>query len=161
MEPLEELLAIEAIKQMKSRYFQAVDEKDYRLIEQLFTEDAIVDFTAELRHHVGHHGVNEEVLRTPVQPVTGGVETARVIADAVDGLVTVHHGHDPQITLLGPDTATGRWSMYDILEYPDETMHGFGHYHEEYVRQGQDWRFSKLTLTRLRVTWEPRPSARL
>ena len=85
--------------------------------------------------------------------MTGGREAARVIAGAVRDVVSVHHGHDPQITLTGPDSARGRWSMYDRLEYGPEVMHGYGHYHEEYRLHDGRWRIASLRLTRLRVVW--------
>jgi hypothetical protein len=45
-------------------------------------------------------------------------------------------------------------SLYDRLEYAAEVMHGYGHYDEEYRFVDGQWRFSALTLTRLRVVWE-------
>lgn len=149
------LWSIEQIKLLKSRYFQAVDEKDYDTIATLFTADAVVDFSGEPQHHVGHHGVVEGVADADSWRVIGGVEAGRVIATAVQDVVTVHQGHDPQIVVTGPSTARGRWTLHDQLEFPEETMHGFGHYLEEYeLRQGE-WLISSLRLTRLRVEWVP------
>jgi hypothetical protein len=45
-------------------------------------------------------------------------------------------------------------SLYDRLEYAAEVTHGYGHYDEEYRFVDGQWRFSALTLTRLRVVWE-------
>ena len=138
---------------MKSRYFQAVDDKDWEAIVDIFTDDAVVDFSGEGRHHVGHHGVVADAVVPENWKVTGGREAARVIAGAVRDVVSVHHGHDPQITLTGPGSARGRWSMYDRLEYGPEVMHGYGHYHEEYRLHDGRWRIASLKLTRLRVVW--------
>ena len=55
--PVETLLAIEEIRHLKSRYFQAVDDKDWEVIVDIFTDNAVVDFSGEGRYHVGHHGV--------------------------------------------------------------------------------------------------------
>lgn len=154
LDPVEALLAIEDIRQLKSRYFQAVDGKDWDAIVEIFTEDALIDFTGEARHHIGHHGVVEaEASASESSPVTGGREAARGIRSAVRDLVTVHHGHDPQIELTGRDTARGRWSMYDRLDYGFEVMHGYGHYDEAYRREAGRWRISSLTLTRVHVVW--------
>jgi hypothetical protein len=155
LEPIEALLAFEEIRQLKSRYFQAVDGKDWNAIAEIFTADAVVDFSGEARHHVGHHGVRADAIDPEQGRMTGGPATAHGIASAVSGLVTVHHGHDPQITLTGPDSARGRWSMYDCLQYADEVMEGWGHYDEEYRREHGRWRISRLTLTRSRVVWTP------
>ncbi|WP_241032198.1 nuclear transport factor 2 family protein [Rhodococcus pseudokoreensis] len=153
---LEKLCAIEDIRHLKSRYFQAVDEKDWAAIEDMFTADAQVDFGGEGQYHIGHHGVTAADIEPADGVVTGGAETARVIAGAVSQVISVHHGHDPQIELTGPDEAVGRWSMYDCLEYADEVMHGYGHYHERYTRVDNQWKFAALTLTRLRVNWSPK-----
>lgn len=154
LDPVETLLAIEEIRQLKSRYFQAVDDKDWEAIVEIFTDDAIVDFSGEGRHHVGHHGVVADAIVADDWKVIGGRAAARVIAGAVRDIVSVHQGHDPQITLTGRDSARGRWSMYDRLEYDGtEVMHGYGHYHEEYRRVNGCWRISALLLTRLRVVW--------
>lgn len=149
------LWAIEQIKALKSLYFQAVDEKDYGTIGALFTADAVVDFSGEPQHHVGHHGVAEGDVNPDSWRVIGGAETGRVIASAVQDVVTVHQGHDPQIVLTGPTTARGRWTLYDMLEFPGETMHGFGHYFEQYELRDGKWLISSLRLTRLRVIWAP------
>jgi hypothetical protein len=154
-DPVAVLMAIEEIRLLKARYFQAVDDKDYDTIADVFTDDADIDFSGEPVFHIGHHGVTEDVLNGPPWMVVGGEEAGRVIAGAVQDIVTVHHGHDPRIFLTSLTTAVGRWSLYDRLEYPDETMHGFGYYEESYVRENGRWKISELVLRRHRVTWEP------
>ncbi len=153
-DPVAVLTAIEEIRLLKARYFQAVDDKDYETIAEVFTDDAVIDFSGEPVFHVGHHGVTEDVLIGPPWMVVGGEEAGRVIAGAVQDIVTVHHGHDPRIFLTSLTSAVGRWSLYDRLEYEDETMHGFGWYEESYVKEGGAWKISHLVLKRLRVTWE-------
>ena len=72
----------------------------------------------------------------------------------VEPLVTVHHGHMPEIELTSPTTARGIWAMEDILHTPEDSVnvvHGFGHYHETYERIDGEWRINTLRLTRLRV----------
>ncbi|MCJ9720390.1 nuclear transport factor 2 family protein [Agrobacterium sp. SHOUNA12C] len=148
------LEAAEDIKVLKSRYFQAVDFKDWPSIVEMFTDDARVDFSGECKHHIGHHGVTAAGINSDDWVVVGGRATAEVIAGAVGEVIAVHQGHDPQIRILSAERATGRWTLYDRLEYPDEIMHGYGHYEEEYRRVDGQWRISALTLTRLRVVWE-------
>lgn len=57
-DPSSTLLAVEQIKLLKSRYFQAVDE-DYASIAALFTAGAVVDLSGEPQYHTGHHGVTD------------------------------------------------------------------------------------------------------
>jgi SnoaL-like domain len=150
--PVAALWAIEQIRRLKATYFHAVDAKDYAAIASLFTDDAVVDFSGEPAHHVGHHGVEPDAAGA-ARPVIGGRATAQVIKEAIDGIVSVHHGFDPIITVDSATTASGTWSMYDQLNYSDETMHGYGHYRETYVLGDHGWRFSSLKLSRLRVVW--------
>jgi hypothetical protein len=65
----------------------------------------------------------------------------------------------PDIEILSPDTAKGVWAMEDILRLPQDQpspwgytyLHGFGHYHETYVRRPDGWRIQSVRLTRLHV----------
>lgn len=126
------LIAIEDIKILKSRYFAAVDGKDWTAITDIFTEDARVDFSGECQYHIGHHGVTEADIDPADWVVIGGAATAKVIEGAVGEIIAVHQGHDPQIVIHDGARASGRWTLYDRLEYQDEVMHRYGHYQEEH-----------------------------
>lgn len=151
--PLTVLAACEEIKQLKSRYFHGVDEKDWQLLQDTLTEDAVLDFSEEGQHHVGHHGVQAGDIVPAEWIVTGAATGTHLIESIVAEIVTVHQGHDPQITITGPDTATGTWSMYDCLDYGTEVFQGHGYYREEYRRVAGRWKIARLKLTRLRVEW--------
>jgi hypothetical protein len=72
----------------------------------------------------------------------------------IGDVVTVHHGHTPEIELTSATTARGIWAMEDMLRWPDgREMHGYGHYHETYELVEDAWRIKTSTLTRLRVDW--------
>jgi hypothetical protein len=84
------------------------------------------------------------------------------IRNMLDGdipLTTAHHAHTPEIVLTSPTTATGIWAMEDMLWWNDGEkelhLHGYGHYHEEYRKEGGKWLISYRTLTRLRVDQDP------
>jgi hypothetical protein len=61
----------------------------------------------------------------------------------------------PEITITGPDNATGIWAMFDYVEWPGDGpptgLQGYGHYTEEYVRTDDGWRIHNLVLSRLRI----------
>jgi hypothetical protein len=155
-DPIGVLLAFEEIRNLKSRYLAAVDDKDWHALQhEIFTAEAVVDFSAEGAYHVGHHGVVAEDIDPTAWRVVGGAAAAVVIEGAVADVVTVHQCHDPQLVLVGPDEVRGRWTMYDRLEYGGEVMHGYGHYHETYRRIDGRWWIDALLLTRLRVVWAP------
>jgi hypothetical protein len=141
---LSEYADIEAIKQLKARYFRLMDTKDWDGMAQVFIPDVEIDVTEE--GSGTFHSV--EVFMPYLQSVIG---------DAV----TVHHGHMPEIELTSPTTASGIWSMEDMLRWPEggpevgddgplSTLHGYGHYHETYVKTNDGWRIASLRLTRLR-----------
>jgi choline dehydrogenase-like flavoprotein len=84
------------------------------------------------------------------------VASARVvqpIKEGITGVTCVHHGHMPELALTGDTTATGIWSMEDVLKWPDdspiESMHGFGHYFETYEKMDGHWKIKTLKITRL------------
>jgi uncharacterized protein (TIGR02246 family) len=125
---------IEAIRQLKARYFRTMDTKDWDAMRRVFTDDVVVDTTAS------GGGV-----------VSGADAFMAFLREVLAGAVTVHHGHMPEIELTSPTTATGIWALNDIIVFPDGTrLDGYGHYHETYEK-GADgaWRIASSTLTRL------------
>jgi len=126
---------IEAIKRLKARYFRLMDTKDWDGMREVFADDVHIDTTDSGGRVVEGADDFMEGLR-------------RILAD----VVTVHHGHMPEIELTSPTTATGIWAMEDWLRWPDgRELHGAGHYHEEYEKVDGLWRITKMTLTRLRT----------
>ena len=125
----------EAIKQLKARYFRTLDTKDWSGFRQVFADDVVVDTTES------GGGV-----------VAGADDFVAFLRDTLADVVTVHHGHMPEITLTSSNTATAIWAMQDFLRWPDgTTLHGYGHYHEAYERPGDEWRIKALRLTRLHM----------
>lgn len=155
MDAIETLLAIEAIKQLKARYFYTLDTKQWGDYGALFTADAVIDFSSQqvLMQQVG---TLDALAADEVWRCVGGAALAAWIEPVLHDVASVHHGHDPQITLNGPDNATGIWAMYDRLETALEVFHGYGHYHETYRRLDGRWYFASLTLTRLKGVWQRR-----
>lgn len=148
MDDVERLAAIEDIKSLKARYFRLMDTKQWEAWAQVFTDDVVMDVSDEMGAppddpEAGiHHGRD-----TVVAFVSGAIGRAR----------TVHQGHMPEITVTGPDTATGTWAMFDYVDLPGPdgssafVFHGYGHYHEEYRRVDGQWCIARLALRRLRV----------
>ena len=136
--PTEPWLEIEAIKQLKARYFRLMDTKEWLPFSQVFTDDVVVDVS-----HDKH---------APGDFIRGRANVVDFIRKAVGKAITVHHGHMPEIELLSPTEARGVWAMFDYVEFnPGRGIRGYGHYHEEYRKEAGQWHISKLKLTRLRV----------
>ena len=130
---------VEAIKQLKARYFRTMDTKDFAAMRKVFADDVVMD-TSEAGGGV----------------VEGADAFIEFLEPTLRGVVTVHHGHMPEITITSPTTATGIWSMEDMLRFPDGTeLHGYGHYHETYEKRDGTWRIKTSTLTRLRTDITP------
>ena len=147
MEPVERLMATEEIKQLKARYFRCMDTKDWAGFEQVFAADAVMDMSSEMRDQTTRGGITR-----------GAAQIAAMVRTVVGPVVTVHHGHMPEIEITSPRSARGVWAMEDKLRWPEgssvRTMHGYGHYHETYERTDDGWRIKTITLTRLRVDTE-------
>lgn len=133
---LDELESVESIKKLKARYFRFIDEKKHAELAALFTPDATV--------------------------VTDGItwaspkEFADTIRDLTGAAPSVHHGYMPEIEITGPDTASGTWSMDDLLTFPagpqaPEGHHGYGQYRETYRRIDGQWLIDSVLLTRFRM----------
>ena len=126
---------IEAIKQLKARYFRTMDIKDWAGMRRVFADDVVMDTT-----------------ESGGDVIAGADEFLAFLEPTLRDVVTVHHGHMPEIALTSGTTATGIWSMEDMLRWPDGTeMHGYGHYHETYSKVDGVWRITTSTLTRLRT----------
>ena len=127
---------IEAIKQLKARYFRMMDTKDWDGLAAVFTDDVEIDVTGE------GGGVTHSVA-----------DYMPFLRDAIDDVITVHHGHMPEIQLTSSTTASAIWALEDQLWWPEgapiKYMHGFGHYHETYEKTDAGWRIKTMTITRL------------
>ena len=136
----ETLWEIEQIKQLKARYFRLLDTRDWKGWRLLFTEDC------EFRP-----------VEDPPTVIVGRDDFVGFVQAGITPGVSVHHGHMPEITAVGPTTAVGVWAMYDYVEakpedHPGLWLQGYGHYHETYRKEADgQWRISTLRLTRIRV----------
>jgi hypothetical protein len=142
---------VEEIKLLKARYFRFLDTKDYDGLDTIFTDDAVIDVRGsttasdDTRPAVG--GLDDGLMT--------GLGLKRFFRTSIAGLVTVHHGHMPEIALLSETNATGIWALEDRIWFkpgsPSRMMHGWGHYHESYVRADRAWRISAMRISRLKT----------
>ena len=141
MTEVEKLLALEDIKTLKARYSRCVDTKDWNGFAAVFAPDAAFD-------------ISEDV---PDCILVGREKILGAVRPALQGCVSVHHGHCPEIRVISDTCAEAIWAMEDMLRWNDpasssiRTLHGFGHYTESYRKEGGEWRIRALRLTRLRV----------
>jgi hypothetical protein len=132
------LLDVEAIKQLKARYFRLMDLKQWNDWGMVFATDCVME-------------VPEADLVN-----SGREEIVANVSGALVGARTCHHGHMPEIQLTGDDTARGVWAMFDYVEWDEQDgtrigLQGYGHYREEYKREDGEWRIARTRLERLRI----------
>lgn len=149
MNPLDVLIAAEAIRKVKALYFRAMDTKQWDLLKDVFTQDVVCDY---------RDAFNDPSTPDPkIDPddLLHGRETVLTyIRKGLNPIVSVHQGFMPEIDLITPVSAQAIWPMADHLKFPDSPIseiRGYGHYHETYRKTGTGWQISTLRLTRLRV----------
>ena len=125
---------LEAIRQLKARYFRTLDTRDWAGLRDVFTDDVEIDTT-----DIGGGSI------TGADAVIGFLQ--EVLADAV----TVHLGHTPEITLTSATTATGIWMLHDLFIVDGIRMASYGHLHDTYAKQPDGWRIARSVVTRLHV----------
>jgi hypothetical protein len=132
-----ELEEIEAIKQLKYRYFRFLDTKRWSEMAECFVPEA------RSAYDEGRYAFEGR------DAIIGFLEKAL----GRRSLVTLHQGHHPEITLTSPTTATGIWYLEDmVIDTERNTMlRGAAFYRDEYVRRDGAW---KLAATGYRRTWE-------
>ena len=131
----QQLGEIEAIKQLKARYFRLMDQKRWEEFAELFTADCEQEWRASPESEPQRNRGRDAVVA--------------FIRASLEGLESTHHGHDPDIALTSPTTATGVWALHDHCTRDGALVfHGSGWYEDEYRKQGGAWRIHR---TRLRA----------
>lgn len=121
-----------AIANVKAAYCRLLDTKNWAGWGELFTEDFELDVS-------GSGGTVMKGRDTIVASVRSSIEKAK----------TAHQVHFPEITIDG-DRAHAIWPMQDRVVWEEgRALTGYGHYHEDYVRQDGRWRIARQKLTRL------------
>jgi hypothetical protein len=131
---------LEQIKRLKARYFRYMDTKRWDDWATVFTADATLE----------NRSARDEI-------VAGRDAIVAMVSKSLATMITVHHGHMPEIEVSSADSATGVWAMEDYLlsrpepGQPSFTLHGYGHYYETYRKTEGRWQIATLRLTRLHV----------
>jgi len=152
MQAIEKLQAIEEIRQLKARYFRAIDTKDWTLLDEIFCDDGVFDVRA------GRSADAAAQSQTPAakdpRVFEGSAAIGQFIRTALENAVSIHHGHGHEIELLSSTEARGVIAMEDIVTRTPAagvktSMHGWGHYHEHYRKVDGRWRIQRSRITRL------------
>ncbi|WP_300679932.1 nuclear transport factor 2 family protein [Nocardioides sp.] len=128
-----------AIEQLKYRYVRLLDTKQWDGFADCFTAEATGDY-------------NGLAFADPSALV------AYMREHLVDGIITLHQVHHPEITLDpdDPDLATGRWYLQDKVIVPafDFILEGAAFYEDRYRRTADGWRIAHTGYARTyELTW--------
>ncbi|GGT10182.1 nuclear transport factor 2 family protein [Streptomyces chromofuscus] len=152
MDAIERLSTIEDLRRLMARYVRYADHKRWQDLAGLFTPDGT--FTP--------HKPDGSVWLS----MRGRTEIAATIGSSAgprDALV--HHLFSDEIDVESATSASGVWSMEDLItraesadgqveapeDFPFRSMHGFGHYHGRFTKRDGAWYIAELRQTRLRL----------
>ena len=132
-EMVRELHDIEAIKRLKARYWRCLDRKLWTDMEEVFAEDATADYGPKYQLQ-GREAILQ-FLKENLGP---------------DSVSTGHGGHTPEIEITGDTTARGIWALNNyMVREPGTRIMEWGHYEDEYVKQGGQWRIKSTRITNI------------
>ncbi len=122
---------IEAIKQLKYRYWRHLDLKQWDDLAQCFAADATVCYSSGKYEFAGVGAI--------MGFLSESLGTAR-------GSVTIHQGHHPEIDLLGATTARGTWALYNYMFNIKENrgIRIGAYYEDDYVKLQGAWKFQHI-----------------
>jgi hypothetical protein len=137
MTDVEVMKIIEDVRQLKARYFRFVDTKNWEGLATVFSRDSLL----------GAPDDDVRVVRT-----RDGI--VKQIRDSTEGVTTVHHGSCHEVWVDTPTTARGIIAFEDLGFRQSDmelVMHGYGHYHEDYVLEDGAWRIQETRIPRLAI----------
>lgn len=157
------LLAAEAVRQLKGRYFRFLDTKDWGGFATVFCREAKFDLLASAT--VDPNDGSRNAAETAHFMLDGREAIVTAIRDAVADSHTVHHGSCHEVWVDSPDEARGIIAMVDKITNShtgEYILEAYGHYHETYRREDGEWRIWRSRLSRLHVfaNLDARPGGR-
>ena len=138
----EDLVEIEAIKNVKYRYLRAVDTRDWELLATTLTEDATSAYSSGKLSYNGRDAIIGFLRESMPEKE----------------MLTSHKVHHPEIELTGPDTADARWGLEDVVIILSAglSLRGAAYYEDKMVKVGGQWRIAHTGYRRLYEEMSPR-----
>ena len=128
---LRRLEDVEAIKQLKYRYWRHLDLKQWDALAQCFADDATVCYSSGKYEFAGVSAIMKFLSES---------------LGAARGSVTIHQGHHPEIELLSATRARGTWALYNYM-FNIKQNRGIrigAYYEDEYVKLDGTWKFQHI-----------------
>ena len=140
MNAREHLQDIEEIKTLKAKYIRFGDTKQWDDLAKLLTDDFAALFEIAPR-------LSKDQPRQA--EISGRDLFINTWASSLVVVVTMHTVFLPEITLISPTAANGIWGMHDLVKMPHCIFEGWGHYHDQYVREHGAWMIKASRVTRI------------
>ncbi len=139
----EDLVEIEAIKQLKYRYARCLDLKLWDELRTTFVDDAVCDYSGGKYHHEGADNIVAWIKQGM------GAET----------FLSSHKMHHPEIEITGPDTARATWALDDrvIMEDLKLVVRGCCFYTDTYRKVDGEWKIVHTGYKRVYEEIESKP----
>lgn len=124
-ESVEVLLEIEQIRQLKYRYFRAIDTHDWALFASCLAEDVTTQLDSGNYAFVGRDAFIAGLRQMMDRPT----------------LLSKHQGHHPEIELVAADRALGVWYLEDqVIDLDNDwIVQGTAFYQDEYIKRDGAW----------------------
>jgi len=135
------LLEIEKIKQLKARYFRALDTNDWDVFAATLSENCEGSYSDGDLCFDGR----EAIVSFMRENLSG------------ENILTLHNGHHPEIEIINESSATGVWYLEDIVLALESStrIYGGGIYADEYQKVDDRWLISKTGYKRTFECAEP------
>ncbi|MEX8194154.1 nuclear transport factor 2 family protein [Comamonas guangdongensis] len=132
---LQRLEDIQAIQALKAQYLRACDRKQADAMRRCF---------------VAHGAVIEADGFPLFTDREDWVATFTRLAVENPAIQDMHHGHNPQISITGPDSATGLWDLeFCQINVKERTIVQLsGQYTDEYERANGRWQIRSMRFQR-------------
>jgi hypothetical protein len=152
MDDISVLMAKSEIETLMSRYFRAVDTRDWPLFDTIFLPQSTCDYRGAASDPSAASSVADAATDRVLEGLADIVAGLRA---ALDGSVSAHQGTNSEIMVKDAGTAHGVWAMQDWVWWTKTAeptrMRGFGHYHNDFICKEGRWWIAALRLTRVRV----------
>lgn len=137
---------VQAITQLKHRYFRLLDHKQWDELRQCFTEDVTTHYESG---HYQFSGIEQIMafLSESLEHLTA------------NGRFALHLGHHPEIELTSASTARGRWTLHAPILEREASRVGWqdSFYEDEYRKNDGVWRISRIGYVSYTTAYWPEP----
>ncbi len=146
---MEDLVEINNLREVMATYARFADEKNFSALAELFVPDGTF--------------LSKQVNGETLVSMKGRKEIEEIIAASVGPATAIHHLFSYETKLLSPTEAHSVVAMEDRVYYPKDDsqpkrdfyfMHGFGHYHLDFMKIEDRWFIKSLLQTRIRLEFK-------